>query len=99
MCFFFSDQHMNRVDNLKEFKKVMMGIEPEYPDVKSAGLDFFSVKQAKAICNYINTRYVCHSSQGNPLKGGGCSRLFAHFCPSFAQNYENFPTKGGFQTP
>lgn len=47
---------MNKVDNLKEFKAVMMGIEPEYPDVKSAGLDFFSVAQAKAIAQYINTR-------------------------------------------
>ena len=50
---------MSKVDNLKEFKKTMMGIEPEYPDVKSAGLDFFSVAQAKAICHYINTRYYC----------------------------------------
>ncbi|XP_052102155.1 ciliary-associated calcium-binding coiled-coil protein 1-like isoform X1 [Mytilus californianus] len=54
------EQHMNKVDNLKEFKAVMMGIEPEYPDVKSAGLDFFSVAQARAIALYIHTSLFQH---------------------------------------
>jgi hypothetical protein len=47
---------MSKIDNLKEFKASLMGIEPEYPDVKSAGLDFFTVTQAKDIAKYINCR-------------------------------------------
>ena len=51
---------MSKIDNLKEFKASLMGIEPEYPDVKSAGLDFFTVAQAKDIAKYINCSLFQH---------------------------------------
>ncbi|KAK3095574.1 hypothetical protein FSP39_016249 [Pinctada imbricata] len=47
------EKHMHLVDNLKEYQILLKGIEPEHPDVKSEGLDFFNVVQAKAVSDYI----------------------------------------------
>lgn len=50
------DQHMHLVDNLKEMQKMLRGVEPEYSDVKSAGMEFFNLQQAKSISEYMFTR-------------------------------------------
>lgn len=55
---FISEQHMAMVDNLKEFKKMLIGIEPNHPNIRSSGLDFFNTTQAKRIATYINTRFL-----------------------------------------
>lgn len=47
---------MHLVDNLKEMQKMLRGIEPEYSDVKSAGMEFFNLQQAKSISQYMFTR-------------------------------------------
>ena len=49
---------MHLVDNLKEYQTMLRGIEPEHADVKSEGLDFFNVAQARAVSDYIFQRYV-----------------------------------------
>ncbi|XP_021372957.1 uncharacterized protein C10orf107 homolog isoform X2 [Mizuhopecten yessoensis] len=54
------EQHMTMVDNLKEFKKLLIGIEPEYQQIKSAGLDFFNTQQAKAVTTYVTTCLFQH---------------------------------------
>ncbi|XP_061184976.1 ciliary-associated calcium-binding coiled-coil protein 1-like isoform X3 [Saccostrea echinata] len=54
------DQHLHLVDNLKEMQKMLRGIEPEYSDVKSAGLDFFNLQQAKSISEYMFTSLFQH---------------------------------------
>ncbi|XP_069140508.1 ciliary-associated calcium-binding coiled-coil protein 1-like isoform X2 [Argopecten irradians] len=54
------EQHMAMVDNLKEFKKMLIGIDPEYQEIKSAGLDFFNTQQAKALTNYITSCLFQH---------------------------------------
>ncbi|XP_048744367.1 ciliary-associated calcium-binding coiled-coil protein 1-like isoform X2 [Ostrea edulis] len=54
------DQHMHLVDNLKEMQKMLRGVEPEYSDVKSAGLDFFNLQQAKSISEYMFTSLFQH---------------------------------------
>lgn len=47
---------MHLVDNLKEMQKMLRGIEPEYSDVKSEGMEFFNLQQAKSISEYMFTR-------------------------------------------
>ncbi|XP_060084621.1 ciliary-associated calcium-binding coiled-coil protein 1-like isoform X2 [Ylistrum balloti] len=54
------EQHMAMVDNLKEFKKMLIGIDPEYQEIKSAGLDFFNTQQAKALTIYVSTCLFQH---------------------------------------
>nr|XP_019923794.2 ciliary-associated calcium-binding coiled-coil protein 1 isoform X2 [Crassostrea gigas]XP_019923795.2 ciliary-associated calcium-binding coiled-coil protein 1 isoform X2 [Crassostrea gigas] len=54
------DQHMHLVDNLKEMQKMLRGIEPEYSDVKSAGMEFFNLQQAKSISEYMFTSLFQH---------------------------------------
>ncbi|XP_078310213.1 ciliary-associated calcium-binding coiled-coil protein 1-like isoform X2 [Crassostrea virginica] len=54
------DQHMHLVDNMKEMQKMLRGIEPEYPDIKSAGMDFFNLQQAKSISQYMFTSLFQH---------------------------------------
>lgn len=54
------DQHMHLVDNLKEMQKMLRGIEPDYSDVKSAGMEFFNLQQAKSISEYMFTSLFQH---------------------------------------
>ncbi|XP_033757791.1 ciliary-associated calcium-binding coiled-coil protein 1-like isoform X2 [Pecten maximus] len=54
------EQHMAMIDNLREFKKMLIGIDPEYQEIKSAGLDFFNTQQAKALTNYVTTCLFQH---------------------------------------
>ena len=48
---------MTVVDNLKEFKKMLVGIGQETPEI-SGGLDCFDISQAKLITDYMASRYV-----------------------------------------
>lgn len=58
---------MHLVDNLKEMQKMLRGIEPDYSDVKSAGMEFFNLQQAKSISEYMFTRYDNYNKLGNAL--------------------------------
>lgn len=53
----FPEKHLSLVENLKEMKKMLVGIGAESgPDMQYGGLEFFDVNQAKEITNYLYTR-------------------------------------------
>ena len=49
---------MTIIDNLKEYKKMLVGIGHESPET-SGGLDCFDVNQAKLITDYVAARSAC----------------------------------------
>ena len=48
---------MPLVENLKELKKMLTGIGVDGQMAKYGGLEFFDVQKAKAITDYVYTRY------------------------------------------
>lgn len=46
------------IENSVEFNKMLSGIGVD--DAKSGGLDFFSLKEAKLVSQYVYTTYVFH---------------------------------------
>ena len=59
ICLYYNiaEKHLNMLDNLREFKKMLVGIgmEPQ-TDQPSGGLDCLDVTQAKALTNYLHIR-------------------------------------------
>jgi len=53
------DKQMTVVDNLKEFKKMLVGIGQETPEI-SGGLDCFDISQAKLITDYMASSVFQH---------------------------------------
>ncbi|XP_078668428.1 ciliary-associated calcium-binding coiled-coil protein 1-like isoform X2 [Branchiostoma floridae x Branchiostoma belcheri] len=53
------EKQMSLVDNLKELKKMLVGIGQENPEV-TGGLDFFNTDQAKLLTNYITESLFHH---------------------------------------
>ncbi|XP_071090348.1 ciliary-associated calcium-binding coiled-coil protein 1-like [Haliotis cracherodii] len=55
------EKHLSLVENLKEMKKMLVGIGAESgPDMQYGGLEFFDVNQAKEITNYLYTSFFQH---------------------------------------
>lgn len=52
------EKHLSMTENSIEFNKMLAGIGVD--DVKSGGLDFFSVKEAKVISQYVYTTLFQH---------------------------------------
>ncbi len=53
----FSEKHLSIVENLKEYKKMLVGIGMDHAET-SGGLDCFDINQAKAITDYLYIRSV-----------------------------------------
>ncbi|XP_077992718.1 ciliary-associated calcium-binding coiled-coil protein 1-like isoform X2 [Glandiceps talaboti] len=53
------DKKMSLVDNLKEFKKMLIGIGNENSEF-SGGLDFFDISQAKTLTDYLQQTFFQH---------------------------------------
>eukprot|EP00058_Branchiostoma_floridae_P023607 XP_002609097.1 hypothetical protein BRAFLDRAFT_91070 [Branchiostoma floridae] len=54
-----AEKQMSLVDNLKELKKMLVGIGQETPEV-TGGLDFFNTDQAKLLTDYITKSLFQH---------------------------------------
>ena len=55
----FSDEQGTMVDLLKEYRKNLIGIGAELsPEIESGGMEFFTLDQATAITDYIQSTYV-----------------------------------------
>ncbi|XP_067657637.1 ciliary-associated calcium-binding coiled-coil protein 1-like isoform X2 [Haliotis asinina] len=55
------EKHLSLVENLKEMKKMLVGIGAENgPDMQYGGLEFFDVNQAKDITNYLYSSFFQH---------------------------------------
>ncbi|XP_013381651.1 ciliary-associated calcium-binding coiled-coil protein 1 isoform X2 [Lingula anatina] len=53
------DKHLSMVDNLKEFKKMLVGVGQENPE-SPGGLEFFDLNQAKMVADYLHTSIFQH---------------------------------------